>query len=87
MFQIYELILKNPSGLTYKDIEKKIHHKIQIVNISHYCCRLNKMNFVDLKHQKSEKVVYPKKFIDKNKNSSIKNNKQNIKKKIDDQDD
>lgn len=46
MFDIYELVLrsKNNRGLTYKDIDSKI--KIGIVSVSHYCCRLKKMNFV-----------------------------------------
>lgn len=59
MFEIYEIVLKNPKGITYKDIDKKV--SIGIVSVSHYCCRLKKMNFVGLRHEKNEKVVYPKK--------------------------
>ena len=51
MFEIYEMVLKNPKGITYKEIEKKT--KLEIVNISHYCCRLRKMNFVELIHEKT----------------------------------
>jgi cyanate lyase len=51
MFDIYELVLrsKKNKGLTYKDIDSKI--KIGIVSVSHYCCRLKKMNFVELRHE------------------------------------
>ena len=48
IFEIYAIVLKNPSGITYKDIDSKV--KIGIVSVSHYCCRLKKMNFVELKH-------------------------------------
>jgi hypothetical protein len=58
MFEIYEIVLKHASGITYKDIEKIT--KLEIINISHYCCRLRKMNFVELRQEKSEKVVLPK---------------------------
>lgn len=55
MFEIYSIILKGNSnlnfksgsgtkGVTYKDIDNKV--KIGIVSVSHYCCRLKKMNFV-----------------------------------------
>ena len=33
---------------------------MEIVNVSHYCCRLRKMNFVELRHDKTEKRVFPK---------------------------
>jgi DNA-binding transcriptional regulator GbsR (MarR family) len=51
MFEIYAIVLKNSKGVTYKDIDNKV--KIGIVSVSHYCCRLRKMNFVELRHEKS----------------------------------
>ncbi len=81
MFEIYSIILKGNSnlnfksgsgtkGVTYKDIDNKV--KIGIVSVSHYCCRLKKMNFVELRHQKNQKVVYPKDMV------SIQNGRSNI---------
>jgi DNA-binding MarR family transcriptional regulator len=52
------MVLRHPEGITYQEISKRT--KLEIYNISHYCCRLKKMNFVRLEHNKSEKRVFPR---------------------------
>lgn len=49
LFDIYEIILRNPKGLKYKDIKAAIKdesNKTDIIAISHYCRKLYKANFI-----------------------------------------
>jgi hypothetical protein len=58
IFTVYELILRSERGITYDSLSKKI--KTDIINISHYCCKLKKMRLIDWEHKREGIVVSPK---------------------------
>eukprot|EP00919_Chromeraceae_sp_WS-2016_P032797 GHVR01077391.1.p2 GENE.GHVR01077391.1~~GHVR01077391.1.p2 ORF type:complete len:100 (+),score=0.89 GHVR01077391.1:1176-1475(+) len=52
-------MLKNKeTSITYDALAKIVN--TDIVNISHYCCKLKKIKFIDWESQKEGVVVYPK---------------------------
>lgn len=64
IFTVFEHILKNPKGITYEALAKKL--KTDVINISHYCCKLKKIKFVDWDHKSNGVIVFPKLENDKN---------------------
>ena len=44
--------------ISYEALARKL--KTDIINVSHYCCKLKKMRFVDWEHKKEGIVVFPK---------------------------
>ncbi len=57
LFSVLEYILNSSDGVTYSQISKKF--KIDIINASHYCCRLKKMKFISWDQGKDGVTVFP----------------------------
>ena len=57
LFSVLEFILNNAEGVSYSQIAENFG--IDIINASHYCCRLKKMKFIGWKHHKDGLLVFP----------------------------
>lgn len=70
LFDIYEIILQAPNGLTYKEIAAILNdEKTNNIAISHYCRKLYKTNFISLSYIKEGTMVTATKYKKKREES------------------